>query len=236
MAATARPSTVAGGTPSWSSPRPEKLTHEVLTMRRLTARAAMLHDELSRKQLAAESQRLLAWRIGLDADAHRVATAEQEHELMQRRKAATVSLLPASQSARGRSSTSSLRKDPLVTFDSTTSWKDGPEEVETRSRRVVLAAARASQRYEEQQKRAIVLEREAGQARLTTLDYEASVEEVERITRGQRENAEEEIRRQKALTARRAAARKDSGEEKVATKLALLKEVIAHTHTTITLP
>ena len=80
MAATARPSTVAGGTPSWSSPRPEKLTHEVLTMRRLTARAAMLHDELSRKQLAAESQRLLAWRIGLDADAHRVATAEQEHE------------------------------------------------------------------------------------------------------------------------------------------------------------
>ena len=54
---------------------------------------------------------------------------------------------------------------------------------------------------------------------------------MERITRGQRENAEEEIRRQKALTARRAAARKDSGEEKVATKLALLKEVIAHTHT-----
>ena len=152
---------------------------------------------------------------------------------MQRRKAATVSLLPASQSARGRSSTSSLRKDPLVTFDSTTSWKDGPEEVETRSRRVVLAAARASQRYEEQQKRAIVLEREAGQARLRALDYEASVEEVERITRGQRENAEEEIRRQKALTARRAAARKDSGEEKVATKLALLKEVSALTHATL---
>lgn len=142
-----------------------------MSARRLKARAAALHEEVAKKELFTAQFDRRAARERLDAASH----IPDERQLRQARLAA-------------------------ISHNSSTSWKDDTEEASTRSRRVMLEAHRACQRYEESVSKAAISARADRDAALRQAELQAALKEEAERVHGHEVQEQEEMRRQRHLT------------------------------------
>jgi hypothetical protein len=182
--------------PAWTPQGPE-----VMSARRLAARAAALHEEVAKKESFSSQADRQAARARLDADADEL----QQNTTQKTLRAARMAL---------------ASRDTL-------GWKDWNEESTTRSRRTMLEAHRACQRHEDAVQRSALAARALREAGLRQVELsEARREEAARL-HGQRMQEETELRRQRQLAARRQQSERSNADDREALRQQLAEAQVA---------